>query len=476
MLRRVCDTRGATSFFCFIQARSGASRKQDFEGAPLFLCRSGVIRQRYKRIKENKTMNIEFKCPQCGQMVAADEAYRGQVVQCPKCEKGIVVPRNAPIISTVSVTPESTSPLRLCKIEGSYGQERGRSFFHPQQTVTKNLREESLHSPPLERPNPFAALSAEDIQKQKNEKQRKCQSFLVEALVGFIIVSGFMAGLLFFAFRSDSRYDAIQTQIDNDGKGIRSEIVLMKNLLEKKVSKISNRLDEIEKSHVAYVKDQSESDVAIKNDLESISRRLDDVEDVEERNDQESTNRHKLIEEKYAFLVERIEGLSRRISQSSSERFNRSVQSSKPPQDDAKGRTIPSDDSPSDPMEDLQRQFNKNLSEITSLRNENPSCYLNPDTTKITNLSVMIAPKRESPYSVRRQITIVRDRFYCTGCKKESTMSSGSPCCNVSKVQSFNAWKEARKNVDVTSKINSRITELYRENASLKKRIRTVKQ
>ena len=39
-------------------------------------------------------MNIEFKCPQCGQLVTVDEAYRGQVVQCPKCEKGIVVPKN----------------------------------------------------------------------------------------------------------------------------------------------------------------------------------------------------------------------------------------------------------------------------------------------------------------------------------------------------------------------------------------------
>ncbi|MBR4652901.1 MAG: hypothetical protein IKO72_06025 [Kiritimatiellae bacterium] len=37
-------------------------------------------------------MNIEFKCPQCGQMVAADESSRGQVAECPHCGKGIVVP------------------------------------------------------------------------------------------------------------------------------------------------------------------------------------------------------------------------------------------------------------------------------------------------------------------------------------------------------------------------------------------------
>ena len=41
-------------------------------------------------------MNFEFKCPQCGQMVEADEAYRGQVAECPHCGKGIVVPRSKP--------------------------------------------------------------------------------------------------------------------------------------------------------------------------------------------------------------------------------------------------------------------------------------------------------------------------------------------------------------------------------------------
>lgn len=39
-------------------------------------------------------MNFEFKCPQCGNAVAVDESYRGQVVECPHCAKGIVVPRN----------------------------------------------------------------------------------------------------------------------------------------------------------------------------------------------------------------------------------------------------------------------------------------------------------------------------------------------------------------------------------------------
>ena len=44
-------------------------------------------------------MHIEFKCPQCGKMVTTDEAYRGRVVECPHCTKGIVVPRARQLIA-----------------------------------------------------------------------------------------------------------------------------------------------------------------------------------------------------------------------------------------------------------------------------------------------------------------------------------------------------------------------------------------
>ena len=37
-------------------------------------------------------MNFEFKCPQCGQTVEADESFRGQTAECPYCGKGIAVP------------------------------------------------------------------------------------------------------------------------------------------------------------------------------------------------------------------------------------------------------------------------------------------------------------------------------------------------------------------------------------------------
>lgn len=43
---------------------------------------------------EQIATTFDFKCPQCRQMVSADESDRGQVVECPCCGKGIVVPRN----------------------------------------------------------------------------------------------------------------------------------------------------------------------------------------------------------------------------------------------------------------------------------------------------------------------------------------------------------------------------------------------
>ena len=36
---------------------------------------------------------FEFKCPQCGGEVTADDSLAGQVARCPFCGKGVVIPR-----------------------------------------------------------------------------------------------------------------------------------------------------------------------------------------------------------------------------------------------------------------------------------------------------------------------------------------------------------------------------------------------
>ena len=61
--------------------------------------------------REGKIMNIQFKCPQCGQMVEADESAIGQTASCPYCDKRIIVPKER--IQKRSTTAENVDvPLR----------------------------------------------------------------------------------------------------------------------------------------------------------------------------------------------------------------------------------------------------------------------------------------------------------------------------------------------------------------------------
>ena len=56
-------------------------------------------------------MNIQFKCPQCGQMVETDESAIGQTASCPYCDTRIIVPKDR--IQKRSTTVENADvPLR----------------------------------------------------------------------------------------------------------------------------------------------------------------------------------------------------------------------------------------------------------------------------------------------------------------------------------------------------------------------------
>ena len=61
--------------------------------------------------REEQIMNIQFKCPQCGQMVEADESVIGYTALCPYCDKRIIVPKDR--IQKRSTTVENIDvPLR----------------------------------------------------------------------------------------------------------------------------------------------------------------------------------------------------------------------------------------------------------------------------------------------------------------------------------------------------------------------------
>ena len=52
---------------------------------------------------------FDFKCPQCGESIEADDFFRGEVAECPLCRKGIVIPR-APVIHPKEFTHPIDGP------------------------------------------------------------------------------------------------------------------------------------------------------------------------------------------------------------------------------------------------------------------------------------------------------------------------------------------------------------------------------
>ena len=138
-------------------------------------------------------MNIEFKCPQCGQLVTVDEAYRGQVVQCPKCEKGIVVPRGRTVSGSprvlgigvterhikkgtdvsVSAVPTSSSKpsrnplLHVRKPEISLGEKKTRG--NSQTTFSGNAGAGGTGTPPPSMPSGDGASEHDDSRHVKSQ-------------------------------------------------------------------------------------------------------------------------------------------------------------------------------------------------------------------------------------------------------------------------------------------------------------------
>ena len=72
---------------------------------------------------------FKFSCPQCGQEIEADEAFCGQVAECPHCSKGIVIPKNRAKLS-VNVRTES-------RASGSAGQFSDPNFLAIQRRMAE---------------------------------------------------------------------------------------------------------------------------------------------------------------------------------------------------------------------------------------------------------------------------------------------------------------------------------------------------
>jgi len=130
MVRRVVQSTRRAFLFMFLHRHLPAPPiDMDFGSAPLFFCRCAAslttTKQKGDAIMEEN--QFEFKCPQCGQMVCADESMSGLVVLCPYCEKGIVVPkkRKKPILAPRNLVQRTTDESEASLVAMQQKSEEG---------------------------------------------------------------------------------------------------------------------------------------------------------------------------------------------------------------------------------------------------------------------------------------------------------------------------------------------------------------
>jgi len=283
-----------------------------------------------------------------------------------------------------------------------------------------------------------------------------------------VVLIGCIVGLLAFG-GGCSRYD-------KEREALKNLIEQNRRAQDEKISQMSDRIREL-----------NESLGNLSRELKTVSRQVADIETTRRQNTEKMTRQNERLEEKYTSLLERFESLSRQVAENSSsarqlEQSNPSVQFPIQPQVVAQDEPAVPDDSPKESSDDLQQKLKNNLAEIKELVKKNPACYINPKTSSIINRENKIATMKDRRYCACVNVTFVRDAFYCSGCKhvtsyrKDRDDYDGYGYCKVCRQMSFYRWLEARKKVDETATINARIDELYAENESLEKQIRSMKK
>lgn len=104
--------------------------------------------------------------------------------------------------------------------------------------------------------------------------------------------------------------------------------------------------------------------------------------------------------------------------------------------------------------------------EHQNLRKINPACVLKTDRRNIRNIDYRLPGREEKRYYQCKNVTHVRDLFYCTKCKQDFT----DHYCNASKA-SAPIWRAARDKVDETLEINSKIDAVLNEIDELEKEL-----
>ncbi len=398
---------------------------------------------------------FKFNCPQCGQPIEADESFRGETVECPHCGKGIVVPR-------ATTNREKSPKLRRIRqkstTDSSAGLQPTSIFMQANENEPSDVQSHG-NLPPVDN--------------DEQETMRNDAGMVVNLFVLFFVLLAFVVGGgMFVASRCDKKYTALRSLIEQT-----------RDRPNEKASQMSGTVSEMSDS----IKALKETHAALSKNFANLERRMTNIEAAQKQYGEDLANQSEMLKKRCASLLERVESLSQQVSENSSsvrqlEQDKPSVQLPMQPQVIAQNEPDDTEDSSEDSLADLKKRLNSNLAEIKELVKKNPACYLNPKTSTIINRENKIATMKDRRYCACVNVTFVRDAFYCSGCKQITPYGGDRDDyndygrCKVCRQMSFYRWLEARKKVDETAEINARIDELYAENESLEKQIRSMKR
>jgi len=342
-----------------------------------------------------------------------------------------------------------------------------RESFHLHETEVDNPRmlNLSIQASPRDFKNEFPSSGGRNDTVQVYESERRGWS--KDGMTRAVAVAAFVAticcvavGLWFISAHFSARCDELKTMIielkNNDNSKVEHT----------KVGRLADRMDEIEAQATGRIKALEDGHAAFKTTLGSVTKRIGELEEIVTEDEEQCNRDNKKLEEKCVELSRQITELSRKeMGQHGT--FQPLAQLPAQTEVDVPQQPEKPIASPSETLEDLQRQLADKSREVKNLVKNNPACYINPRTTSIINVAKTSAT---DSYSSRSK-TLVRRDFYCKKCGGGS-----SATCNVCGQRSFNSWREAMDNVEVTTKTNRRIDELRNEMASLKKRIKALGQ
>ena len=389
---------------------------------------------------------FQFKCPQCGQMVSADESSRGLVFPCPHCEKGIVVPKQ-PTRKKPILAPISQEPAR---------SETDRNFRAIQSRMKASIPSEQ---------ELFAETTREFTEMEKSRHYQ----LIIDAIkiVALLIVIGIV---VFDIFLVRSRNKTLWQSLETKEAEAQFKIKSLEESAAFRERDYKNKLEDAEKRVEDAKRKVNENSEGVAEEIKAlnaihrreVNRFTEEIKALNNTHRKELDELRMSYEEKMQAMKEEFNKWKERLDGESQSR-NIADQTNKQgsQENDAGNRSQKS-------IAEMSRQIKANKEEISRLRLANPLCVLVSSHKQARILETRFRPSGFAKYSSTEQITYVRDMFHCTACNSELSKDD-YPCCEVSRKRSFNFWKGKYHDAEETMRINTRIDELLKENEALKK-------